>query len=109
MQLNMFTMFKGSLIAMMVEAVSTSEMSVNFYDTTRRNIPEDNQLHTRRRENLKSHSNILYVLLTNTPCAHVHSFCATGVSSGLVTSVALTRVSRGRLRETYTGVYLRLA
>jgi hypothetical protein len=30
-------------------------MSVNIYQTTRRNIPEDSHLHTRRRENLKSH------------------------------------------------------
>jgi hypothetical protein len=41
--------------AMMMEAVGTSETSVNFYQTTRRNIPEDSHLHTRRRENLKSH------------------------------------------------------
>jgi hypothetical protein len=32
----------------------TSEMSVNFYQTTRRNNPEDSHLHTRRRENPKS-------------------------------------------------------
>jgi hypothetical protein len=44
-----------SLIALMMEAASTSETSVHFYHTTRRNIPEDIQLHTRRRENLKSH------------------------------------------------------
>jgi hypothetical protein len=29
--------------------------SVNFYETTGRNIPEDNDLHIFRRENLKSH------------------------------------------------------
>jgi hypothetical protein len=40
--------------APMMESVSTSETSVNFYQTTRRNIPEDRHLHTRRRENLKS-------------------------------------------------------
>jgi hypothetical protein len=40
---------------MMMEAVSRFETSVNFYQTTRRNIPEDSHLHTRRRENLKSH------------------------------------------------------
>jgi hypothetical protein len=38
----------------MVEEVSTSEMSV-YYETTRRNVPERSNLHTRRRENLKSH------------------------------------------------------
>jgi hypothetical protein len=39
----------------MMEAVSTSETSVNLYETKRRNIPEDIHLHTHRRENLKSH------------------------------------------------------
>jgi hypothetical protein len=41
--------------ALMVEAASISETSVNFYQTTRRNNPEDSHRHTRRRENLKSH------------------------------------------------------
>jgi hypothetical protein len=41
-------------IALMMEAVHTSETSVSFYKTTRRNIPEDGHLHTRLRENLKS-------------------------------------------------------
>jgi hypothetical protein len=41
--------------ALMMEAVSTSATSVNFYDTTWRNIPENSHIHTRRRENLKSH------------------------------------------------------
>jgi hypothetical protein len=36
-----------------------------------------------------------YVLLVNTPCSHLHSFCATGVSSGLATRVTLTRLLRG--------------
>jgi hypothetical protein len=40
---------------LLMEAVSTSETSVNLYETTRRDIPEDSHLHTRRRENLKSH------------------------------------------------------
>jgi hypothetical protein len=31
-------------ISLMTEAVSTSETSVNFYETTRRNITEDNHL-----------------------------------------------------------------
>jgi len=38
-----------------MEAVRVSETSVNFKATTRRYIPEDFKLHTRRRENLKSH------------------------------------------------------
>jgi hypothetical protein len=36
-------------------AASTSETSVNFYQTTRQNNTEHSYLHTRRRENLKSH------------------------------------------------------
>jgi hypothetical protein len=43
-----------SIIRADYEAGSTSETSVNFYQTTRRNIPEDRHLHTRRRGNLKS-------------------------------------------------------
>jgi hypothetical protein len=43
------------MIALMMGGVSTSETSANFYQTTRRSIPEDSHLHTRRRENLKSH------------------------------------------------------
>jgi hypothetical protein len=43
-------------IALMTEAANTSETSVNFYQTTRRNNPEDNRLHTRGLENQKSHN-----------------------------------------------------
>jgi hypothetical protein len=43
------------LIALMMKAEINSETSVNFYQTTRCNNPEDSHLHTRRRENLKSH------------------------------------------------------
>jgi hypothetical protein len=46
---------RGLLIALMMEASSTSETSVNFYQTTRRNNTEDSHLRTRRRKNLKSH------------------------------------------------------
>jgi hypothetical protein len=42
------------IIALIMEAASTSEPSVNFYQSTPRNIPEDSHLHIRRRENLKS-------------------------------------------------------
>jgi hypothetical protein len=37
-----------------VEAASTSEMSLNFYQTTQCNNPEDSHLHTCCHENLKS-------------------------------------------------------
>jgi hypothetical protein len=40
-------------VTLMMEAASTSETSENFYQTTRRNIPEDIYLHTRRSEKLK--------------------------------------------------------
>jgi transposase-like protein len=51
----------------MMEAVSISETSVNFYQTTRRNIPEDSHFHIRRRENPKctgpaSFNNLLHFL-----------------------------------------------
>jgi hypothetical protein len=39
----------------LMEAASTSKTSVNFYQITLRNNPENSHLHTRRRENLKSH------------------------------------------------------
>jgi preprotein translocase subunit SecB len=44
-----------SLIALMLEAVRTSETLVNINLTTRQYIPEDSKRHTRRRENPKSH------------------------------------------------------
>jgi hypothetical protein len=49
------------MIALMNEAARTSETSVDIDFRTRRYIPEDSELHIRRRENLKSHH---YVLLT---------------------------------------------
>jgi hypothetical protein len=45
----------ASIIALMMEAASTCETSVNVYQTTRRNSPEDSYIHTIHRENLKSH------------------------------------------------------
>jgi hypothetical protein len=35
--------------ALMMEAASTSETSMNLYQTTRRNIPEDSHLHIRQK------------------------------------------------------------
>jgi hypothetical protein len=43
------------ITALMMEVASSSETSVNFYQTTRRYNPEDSHLHSRRRENLKSY------------------------------------------------------
>jgi hypothetical protein len=45
----------ASIIRAMMEAARTSETSVNVYQTTRRNNPEDSHLRTHHRENLKSY------------------------------------------------------
>jgi hypothetical protein len=52
-------MLAASIIRAMMKAASTSETSVKFYRTTWRNIPEDSHLHTRHRDNLKSHHAVL--------------------------------------------------
>jgi hypothetical protein len=49
-----------------MEAVSVFETWVNFDETTRRNIPEDSRLHSRRRESLESHWLMLSNGLTST-------------------------------------------
>jgi hypothetical protein len=41
--------------ALMMETARTSETLVNFYQITRRYNPEDRNLRTHRRENLKSY------------------------------------------------------
>jgi hypothetical protein len=47
---------RGLFIALMMETAITFETSVNVYQTTRRNNPEDIHLHTRHRENMISQS-----------------------------------------------------
>jgi hypothetical protein len=47
------------IIALMIEVVHTTETSVSFNVATQRYIPKDFKLHTRRRENLKSHKKFL--------------------------------------------------
>jgi hypothetical protein len=42
-------------IVLIMEAVHISETSISYNETTRRNIPEVSNLHTRFRENLKCH------------------------------------------------------
>jgi hypothetical protein len=51
--------------ASIIREMNTSETSVNFYQTTRRNNPEDSHLHTRRRENLKYHIYYKLIILWN--------------------------------------------
>jgi hypothetical protein len=48
-----------------MEAARTSETSVNFYQTTWHNNPEDSHLHTCRSENLKSYLMINSSLVTS--------------------------------------------
>jgi hypothetical protein len=55
-----YPLARGLLIALILEALCTSETSVNFNVTTRRNIPEHSKLHTRRSEDLTSHTSLLY-------------------------------------------------
>jgi hypothetical protein len=43
------------VMSLMMEAARTSETSVDIQLRTRQYIPEDSELHTSRRENLKSH------------------------------------------------------
>jgi hypothetical protein len=62
-----------------MEAASTSETSVKFYQTTRRNNPEDSHLQTRRRENLKSHRDLKVVITLETCKASTWNTMETGV------------------------------
>jgi hypothetical protein len=49
------SIIRATIIALMMNAANTSEMSVNFYQTTQCDNPEDSHLHTHHHENLKSH------------------------------------------------------
>jgi hypothetical protein len=49
-------------------AASISETSVNFYQTTWRNNPEDSHLHTHRRENFKSQLKKCFVTMIHRDC-----------------------------------------
>jgi hypothetical protein len=55
----------ASIIRAMMEAACTSETSVDIQLRTWQYIPKDSELHTRRRENLKSHTvRAIYLLIT---------------------------------------------
>jgi hypothetical protein len=53
------------MAASIIRAASTSEMPVNFYQTTQRYNPEDSHLYTRRRENLKSNNSMMFRKASN--------------------------------------------
>jgi hypothetical protein len=54
----------------MVEEASTSETSVNVYQTTRRYNPKDSQLHIPRREDLKSYRAFVIQILNFWCCLY---------------------------------------
>jgi hypothetical protein len=54
-----YSLFYVDDIALMMKATSTSETLVKFYRITRRENPEDSNFHSRRREKLKSHHELL--------------------------------------------------
>jgi hypothetical protein len=89
----------------MIEAVRTSETSVNFNVTKQRYIPEVSELHSRRSENLKSHTKMtvfwnvlpytaveIYRRFIGTYCLH-HKSTRKAVSS-CETSVNLYETTR---------------
>jgi hypothetical protein len=54
-------------IALMMEAARTPETSVDIQLRTRQYNPEDSELHTRRRENLKSHIDFYCMGISESP------------------------------------------
>jgi hypothetical protein len=64
------------LLGCSTEAARSSETLVNFYQTTRCYNPEDNNLHTHRRENLKSYTEVswprsLHLILSHINPVHI--------------------------------------
>jgi hypothetical protein len=55
---------QSHFIALMIEAASTSETSVNFYQTTRCYNSEDSHLRTHRRENFILHFSLVRTFKT---------------------------------------------
>jgi hypothetical protein len=75
-----------------------SETSLNFYQTTRRNNPDDIHLHTRRRENLKSHTLAALRSPYGTFCVYVPvAFSATMRTEVIVGAHCCNSVNRGSL------------
>jgi hypothetical protein len=55
--------YEDVAIALMMEAVSISETSVNFYKTTQHSIPEDSHLHSQQLFSKKFPTKILYTFI----------------------------------------------
>jgi hypothetical protein len=71
---------KKIITTLMMEAVRASGKSVYSNEITRRYIPEGSQLHTRRRENLKSHVLLLvYLILISQPPKCIKNSGGTGL------------------------------
>jgi hypothetical protein len=91
-----------------MEVACTSETSVDIQLITMQYIPEDSELHTRRRENLKSHRSHLHVPVPLTAgedplqrrprrilvTITVHLLIATGTPAAQPVVTALTEQSR---------------
>jgi hypothetical protein len=60
------------IITLMMEAASTSEMSVNSYQTTWRYNPEDSHLYTHCCENLKFFVTLFEFKFSTVYCAVLH-------------------------------------
>jgi hypothetical protein len=70
-----FSFFHWTLsTALMMEAVQTSETSVNSHQSTRRyNLEDDSHLPSHRRENLKSHK-VIHVFFSSPEAVSADSF-----------------------------------
>jgi hypothetical protein len=66
-------MLSAFTIALMEEATSTSETSVNFYQTARRSNPQECRLHTSRHQNPKSLK--IFIIYSKMLTKHLLNFC----------------------------------
>jgi hypothetical protein len=89
---------------MLMEAANTSEVYINFCSTTRRNNSEYGHLHTRRRENLKSHLMDLYGRPAQLGRTRV-PICKEHKQFRAATSFVVTRVKWGGMGEEATEWY----
>jgi hypothetical protein len=82
-----------------MEAARTSETSVYFNETTRRYILENSKLHTRRRENLKSHKASCIYLSVGEMQLQVVKACGTRGYSELYSSGLQTLFDHASLNQ----------